>query len=93
LLSLVTIFLFAGLYYLEKPSHAALGQPIPQRLPGLGGWKCKKPCRWTGDQLHHGGVRCWMLQLLSTIYSYYSDVENDTVWLIRGSFVLFSCVL
>jgi hypothetical protein len=41
LLSLVTIFFSAGLYYLVKPSHAALGQPLPQRLPGWGGWKFK----------------------------------------------------
>ncbi len=60
-------FFSAGLFYLVKPSHAALGQPLPQRLPGWGGWKCKKPCCWTGDQPHHGGVLCWMVGLLSTI--------------------------
>ena len=28
-LSLVIIFFLAGLYYIAKPSHAALGQPLP----------------------------------------------------------------
>jgi hypothetical protein len=79
-LSLVTIFFSAGLYYLVKPSHRALGQPLPQMLPGWGGWKCKKPaCRWTGDQLHHSGVLFWMVRLLSTICLYYSYVSNATV--------------
>jgi hypothetical protein len=74
----INYFFSAGLYYLVKPSHAALGQPLPQKLPGWGGWKCKKPCHWTGDQLHHGGVLCWMVRLLSTICLYYSYVENAT---------------
>jgi hypothetical protein len=39
LLSIADIFFLAGLYYLVKPSHAALGQPLPQRLPG---WAAEK---------------------------------------------------
>ncbi len=79
LLSLVTICFLASLCYLVKPSHTALGQPLPQRLQGWGSWECKKPCRRTGDQLHHGDVLCWMVRLLSTICLYYSYVANATV--------------
>ncbi len=74
-------YFFLGRFVLYlKPSHTALGQPLPQRLPGWGGWKWKKPCRWTGNQLHHGGVLCWMVWLLSTICLYYSYVANAMVW-------------
>ena len=34
-----------------KPSHTALGQPLPQRLPGVGGANLPSPCHFIGK--HH----------------------------------------
>jgi hypothetical protein len=61
LLSLLIIFFSALLYYLVKPRDTVLGQPLPQRLPGVGQLRTSKPCRYTGNQLHHGVVVCWMV--------------------------------
>jgi len=44
-LSLLIIFFSALLYYLVKPRDTALGQPLPQRLPGVGWLKTSKLCR------------------------------------------------
>jgi hypothetical protein len=44
LLSLL-FFFSARLYYLVKPQDTALGQPLLQRLPGVGRLKTSKLCR------------------------------------------------
>ncbi len=48
------IFSFS-LSILIKPFDGNLGQPLPERLLGVGYACPTKPCRWRGKRLHHGG--------------------------------------
>jgi hypothetical protein len=50
----INIFSFS-LLILIKPFDGDLGQPLPERLPGVGYARPTKPCRWRGKRLHHGG--------------------------------------
>jgi hypothetical protein len=47
-----------SLLILLKPFNGDLGQPLLQRLPGVGYARPTKTCRWRGKQLHHGGGVC-----------------------------------
>ncbi len=52
---------FFGSRLILKPSGAALGQPLLQRLPGLGQLKSAKTCHCSGERLRHGGVHFAMV--------------------------------
>jgi hypothetical protein len=52
------IFFSFNLQFNTKPFEGDLGQPLPQRRPGVGYARPTKPCRWRGKRLHHGGGLC-----------------------------------
>ena len=47
-----------SLLILLKPFNLGLGQPLPQRLPGVGYAWPTTPCHWRGTWLKHGGDVC-----------------------------------
>jgi hypothetical protein len=47
-----------SLLILLKSFDSGFGQPLLQRLPGVGYAWLTKPCRWRGRWLHHGGDVC-----------------------------------
>ncbi len=47
-------FYSLSLLILLKPFDGGLGQPLPQRLPGVWYVRPSKPCRCRGKLLHHG---------------------------------------
>ncbi len=47
-----------SLLILLKPFDGNLGQPLSQRLPGVGYAHPTKPCRWRGKRFHCGGGVC-----------------------------------
>ena len=63
----LTNYLFSQpFFYSKTPKHCPRSTPSAG-APRMGQHKTEKPCRWTGNQLHYGGVLCCMVQPLSTI--------------------------